>query len=241
MSDNTTSKTQPMRIVVTGSAGKLGRCLVRALQADGHMVRGYDKEPGGEETVVGDLINYNLVHQVCQGAHAICHCGAIPGYNGDDISMFGTNIRGTFNVFLAAARGQVRKVVFASSLAILLDKGLGDPLPLEYLPMDERHPPRCQDIYGSTKLFGEELGRVYAVQHGMSVICLRPHHIIYREPDAFTEPVGEGNVACWDVVEAFRLALATDRRYGVYNITGKDWTHITAALAAEELGYKPRW
>ena len=241
MSDTPSTKLDPMRIVVTGSAGALGRPLVEALQADGHLVRGYDKEPAGEETIVGDLTNYNLVFQVCQGADAICHCGAIPGYNDDDISMFGNNIRGTFNVFLAAIRGQVKKVVLASSLAILLDKGLNDPPPPEYLPMDERHPPRCQDIYGSTKLFGEELGRIYAIQHGMSVICLRPHQIVQGELSDFGEPLGEGRVAVWDVIEAFKLALATDRKYGVYNITGKDWSHITAAKAQAELGYTPRW
>jgi nucleoside-diphosphate-sugar epimerase len=228
-----------MRIVVTGSAGKLGKCLVQSLRADGHMVRGFDRVAEDDKTIAGDLNSYVLVEKTCGGADAVCHLAAIPKYNGVDIDMFGSNVRGTFNTFLAAAKSKVKKLVFASSLAILLDGGKGDPP--EYTPMDELHRPRCPDIYGVSKLFGEELGRVYAMQYDMSVICLRPHSIVWRELEAFTEPLGEGNVACWDVVEAFKLALKSDIKYGVYNITGKDWSRITAAKAEEELGYKPRW
>lgn len=234
-SDNKDAK----RIVVTGSAGRLGKCLVEALKADGHLVRCFDKIAEDAETITGDLNNYPLLEKVCGGADVVCHLAAIPGYHGTDIDMFGSNVRGTFNAFLAAAKSKVKKFVFASSLAILLDGGKGSPP--EYLPMDERHPPRCPDIYGVSKLFGEELGRVYSMQHGMSVICLRPHCIVWKKLEEFTEPVGEGNVACWDVVEAFKLALESDIRYGVYNITGKDWSRITAAKAQKELGYRPRW
>jgi nucleoside-diphosphate-sugar epimerase len=230
-----------MRIVVTGSTGRLGQHLVKALQEDGHMVRGLDKVEGGQETIVGDLNSFALIKRACEGADAICHLAAIPAYNGRDIDMFGSNVRATFNVYLAAAQCKVKRFVFASSLAILLDDGIGDPPPPEYLPMDEEHPPRNQTIYGVSKLFGENLGRAYSMQHNMSVICLRPHCIVWKPMDELTGPVGEGNVAGWDVVEAFRLALACDTRYGIYNITGKDWSRITSAKANEELGYRPRW
>lgn len=229
------------RIVVTGSGGRLGKCLADSLEADGHVVRHFDRVPEGGESIVGDLNNYPLVQKTCGGADVVCHLAAIPAYNGVDIDMFGSNIRGTFNLLLAAATGKVKKVVFTSSLAILLDDGIGEPPPIEYLPMDEKHPPRCQTIYGVSKLFGEELGRAYSMQHDMSVICLRPHCIITRPIEDFTEPVGEGNVACWDVVEAFKLAIKSDIKYGVYNITGKDWSRTTSAKAEAELGYKPRW
>lgn len=232
---------QGLRIVVTGSSGKLGKVLADALRADGHSVRGFDKISDDEHTIAGDLNNFGLLKRTCEGAHAICHCAAIASYNRMDIEMFGSNVRGTFNTFLAASQCKVKKLVFASSLAILLDAGIGEPPPPEYLPMDERHPGRCQDIYGVSKLFGEELGRAYSQQHGMSVICLRPHGIDWRPQDALTGPLGEGKVSCWDVVEAFKLALTTDIPYGVYNITGQDWTRITAAKAEKELGWKPRW
>jgi len=116
----------------------------------------------------------------------------------------------------------------------------GEPWP-RYLPMDENHPPRRPNIHGSSNLFGEELGRIYSIRHEMSVICLRPHSIVFGDIGQFTEPLGQGRVACWDVVEAFRLTLITGRKYGVYNITGLDWSRVTSARAAEELGYRPRW
>ncbi len=240
---STGKRSEARRIVVTGSTGRLGKRLVAALEADGDLVRGFDVVPDdkGDQTIPGDMNNYPLVQKVVQGAHAVCHLAAIPAYNGRDVDMFGANVRGTFNAFLAAAEAKVPKFVFCSSLAILLDAGRGDPPPPEYLPMDERHPARCQDIYGVSKLFGEELGRAYSQQHDMSVICLRPHCIVWKGPDELTGPVGEGNVAVWDVIEAFKLALDTDIRYGVYNITGKDWSRITSEKAAKELGYHPRW
>ncbi len=229
------------RILVTGSAGRLGMRLVKALQDDGHMVRGYDKVSEDAATIGGDLNSFGLIKRATEGADAVCHVAAIPSYNGRDVDLFGANVRGTFNAYLAAAQCKVRQFIFASSLSVLMDAGIGEVPPQEYVPMDERHPPRCQDIYGVSKLFGEELGRAYSMQHDMSVVCLRPHAIDYRPIEALEGPLPEGHVSVWDVIEAFRLALASDVRYGVYHITGLDQSRVTSARAEEELGYKPRW
>jgi uncharacterized protein YbjT (DUF2867 family) len=69
-----------MNVLVTGGAGYIGRHLVNALLAEGHMVRVLDlqapdapQSPGGCEFVQGSLADSSLVAKVVQGIQAVHH------------------------------------------------------------------------------------------------------------------------------------------------------------------------
>jgi uronate dehydrogenase len=76
------------------------------------------------------------------------------------------NVEGTYNVFEAARMAGVPRVIFASSHHAVGFTRLGDHVAID----SELRP---TGIYGVSKIFGEAVGRLYALKFGMSVICLR--------------------------------------------------------------------
>ena len=72
-----------------------------------------------------------------------------------------TNVVGTFNVHHAAFRLGVKRVVSASSNAIV-GWSYSERFMPDYLPIDEDHPLRPEDVYGLSKEIGETIARSYA-------------------------------------------------------------------------------
>ena len=106
-------------IVVTGAAGRQGRLVTDRLLSDGHEVVGTDRVPADSPDfrfVLGDLSNRVTASDVIRGADAVIHMGAIPGpLSAEPYETFENNVSSTFNVMMAAAEHQVRRVVFSSS------------------------------------------------------------------------------------------------------------------------------
>src|SRR5688500_3554137 len=109
-----------MKIVVTGSAGRLGSRVGRALAAAGHEVIATDvREP--QEPMPGlriaDLQQIDAARELVQGADAVCHLGNLPGLAPVGRSKgFINNTSVNYNMFLAATEAGVRRMVYASSI-----------------------------------------------------------------------------------------------------------------------------
>ncbi|HJO57848.1 MAG TPA: NAD(P)-dependent oxidoreductase, partial [Nitrospinaceae bacterium] len=99
-------------------------------------------------------------------------------------SMLRNNIVGTYNVLQAAKESGVSRVILASSGATVNGYELEEPyktlvspepvdLPSSWEMVNEFSEPKPITLYGVTKLFGEDLGRYFALTSGMSVINLR--------------------------------------------------------------------
>ena len=58
-----------LHVLVTGSAGRIGRAVVRELKSRGHFVRGFDlvATPGADESVVSDLADAAAVRRAAEG------------------------------------------------------------------------------------------------------------------------------------------------------------------------------
>ncbi|RVP02016.1 NAD-dependent epimerase/dehydratase family protein, partial [Sinorhizobium meliloti] len=70
-----------MKVLVTGSAGRVGAFLVRRLIAGGHQVRGFDLrsagiEDGGFDEVIGAFDDREAAIRACEGTDAVLHLGA---------------------------------------------------------------------------------------------------------------------------------------------------------------------
>jgi nucleoside-diphosphate-sugar epimerase len=99
--------------------------------------------------------------------------------------MLRNNIVGVYNVLEVARRAGVRRVILASSGATVNGYEMAEPyrrlvskdpdvqLPETWKRIDEFAEPKPISLYGVTKLFGEDLGRYYALTTPMSVINLR--------------------------------------------------------------------
>jgi uronate dehydrogenase len=153
-----------MTILLTGAAGRIGSALRERLPALGWEVRAFDRVPvdGG---VAGDVTSAADLDAALRGVDAIVHLAGQPT-EAPWAVVREANIEGTFQLFEAARRNGVGRVVYASS-----NHAVGFT-PLDgVLPADT--PPRPDTLYGVSKVFGEALGRYYVDRYGMTVACLR--------------------------------------------------------------------
>jgi nucleoside-diphosphate-sugar epimerase len=157
----------PMRIIVTGGSGKLGRATVAELLAHGHEVWNVDlapsREPASRFTRV-DLADFGQVYELFRGIDegwpvidGLVHLAAIPGpAQAPNAALFANNIQGSYNVFAAARHAGIRNIVWASSETLL---GLPFDTPPPYVPVDEDYPVRPESAYSLAKALDEEMAR----------------------------------------------------------------------------------
>lgn len=160
-------------ILVTGSAGRVGRAVVAALRAQARSVRGFDLRPsdtGGEE-VVGSLEDAGALTKAMEGVTDVLHLGAFMSWvPADRDRMFSVNVDGTRRLLDAASAAGVKRFVFASSGEVYPENRP------EYLPVTEEHPLNPSSPYGLTKLLGEELVRFQQKTGSMETVILRFSH-----------------------------------------------------------------
>jgi nucleoside-diphosphate-sugar epimerase len=172
-----------MKVVVTGSSGKVGRAAMAALKAAGHRAIGLDVKPApGQRTVSVDCNDFGAVMGALSGIDmvytgvpdAVVHLAAYPAPGlTTDHGVFDLNLMSTYNVFTACARLGIKRVAWASSETVM-----GIPYspknPPAYAPLDEDHPARPMWSYSLTKHLGEEMADAFVRWHpAMSILSLR--------------------------------------------------------------------
>jgi uronate dehydrogenase len=156
-------------IAITGAAGGIGTAL-RLAFARKYALRLTDLRPvtelaANETFTATDLADLDALARIFDGAAGIVHLGGVSKEEGWD-TVLPANVVGTFNVFEAARRAGVRRIVFASS-----NHAVGFYRRDEMITVDL--PPRPDGRYGLSKVFGEALGRLYADKYGLEVMCIR--------------------------------------------------------------------
>lgn len=213
-----------MRVAITGVAGNVGQFVLGELVAHGHDVVGVDlAEPSVECQPFhqGRIEDASLLRRAFDGCDAVIHLAAVsrPGIV-NDRRVFEVNVLGTLSVLEAVVETGVKRLVFASSEAVLGFAAATRPLSPSYLPIDEEYPLAPQDAYGLSKQFGEELCRSFTRRGLVSTICLRSCFVWSLEwPvssfDAITN-ADRGRRTLWsyvhskDAARAYRLACETE-------------------------------
>src|SRR5690606_37365717 len=164
-------RSKPMhRILLTGAAGEIGTVLRAGLKGLYPVLRlshrrSIDDIEPGEEFRLARLDDLDEVMDAMQGVDAVVHMGG-KAQEGEWDEVLPSNIIGAYNIFEAARRQGVRRVVFASSHHVIGYYRRGREVgPREAFRPDSR--------YAVSKVFGEALGRLYADKHGLNVVCLR--------------------------------------------------------------------
>ena len=118
-----------------------------------------------EQFKAAELSDLAQVEAICEGVDGILHFG---GYSveGPWDSILQSNIIGCYNLFEAARRQGVKRVVFASS-----NHAVGFYPRTPHIGVEVTVRPDSR--YGVSKAFGEALGALYADKHGLRVTCLR--------------------------------------------------------------------
>jgi nucleoside-diphosphate-sugar epimerase len=228
-----------MRIVVTGSSGRVGMGVLRELLEQGHDVVPVDLRPPKQalpELPATRLLNLADVSEaganldeIVTSADAVCHLGNVPGFDGTSNhapAALVNNVGSTFNIFHAASAAGVRKLVYASSIqayGILTNSGDNSIVsPPRYLPIDEDHPLLPRDGYPLSKALGEHVtesfarrdARISAFSLRLSWVVSPAHaHSVPQDPSWSPRPTASlySYVHVRDVARAIRLCLESDR------------------------------
>ncbi|MEV7660181.1 NAD(P)-dependent oxidoreductase [Paenarthrobacter sp. NPDC089316] len=242
-----------MKIAVTGGSGKLGRSVVRRLTQDGHEVLNIDREGArGPGYVNVDLRNYGQVLDVIlglddrhNGLDAIVHLAAIPAPGlAPDAAIFENNMVSTYNVFQAARRAGIKKVVYASSETVL---GLPFDIAPPYIPVDEEYAARPESTYSLVKHLEEQMAiQLTRWDPELSITALRFSNVMDpQDYDAFPSFDSDATLRKWNLwgyIDARDGALAVVRalEYGepgfeTFIIAAADtvMSRSSAELAAE--------
>ena len=169
-----------MSVMVTGATGLIGAGLVRMLLGrEEEEIVAFHKNPARKNLddlkdrisiVIGDLgIFSNVLEAVGKyRPRMIFHLGAMLTAltDADPPAAFHSNVAGTFHVLEAARFFQVEKILFASSIGSYGLDVKGDRV-------DDHTIQRPVSMYGTSKLFGESLGRYYREKYGLDFRCLR--------------------------------------------------------------------
>ena len=197
-----------MRYLVTGGTGFLGAEICRRLIEEGDEAVAYDVAPGavlgwvlGEEearriTVRGDVSDPLHVMRTAQQRQVdgIIHMAALLGVsvNADPPLGVRVNASGFVNALEAVRMLGLKRVVYASSIAVFRGYRSGDRIPNDA-------PYRPINIYGGTKILDEMLAKYYADAYGLETVGLRFSFMIgvarrHRSAETNAAPLGSGPV-----------------------------------------------
>jgi uronate dehydrogenase len=174
-------------LLLTGAAGGLGQALRSRLKANCTVLRLSDREAlgeaqSGEEVALADLADAQAIEQAVAGCQAIVHMGGM-SVEGPFGPILQANILGVYNLYEAARKQGVKRVVFASSNHVTGFYRQSDTI-------TPAHPPRPDSMYGVSKAFGEDLSRMYFDRYGIETACI-------RIGSAFAEPKDRRMLASW--------------------------------------------
>ena len=240
------------KVLVIGGAGFIGSFVVTELLK--HPVKEvviYDNFARGNKQYLqeqlkddrcsifpfgGDIRETDILDTAIQGkdyvislaAMWLLHCKDYPR------TAFDVNIAGTFNVFEACVKHNIKKLIWSSSASVY-----GDALEL---PMTEEHPFNNKNFYGASKIAGEAMATAFNDRYGLKIIGLRymnvygPHQdqtaaytgvvpIMLNKIEANEAPSinGDGSQAydfvyVEDVARANVQALLSNQDFGMYNV-----------------------
>lgn len=218
---------QPRRVLITGSDGLIGRTLMAAWRQGGRYAPvGLARSEGPYTDIRADITDLDALVPAMEGIDAVVHMAASSSVDSPWEAVRDSNLIGTYNVFEAARRGGVDKVVFASSNhAVGTFETSNQP---ELYDLDDGrqidHTAEIQpdSLYGVSKAYGEAVARYYVDHHGMSAVCLRIGS--WTGDDAPMAPAQLWDPSKDDDPEA----IARRRRYRATWLSDRDGIHLVA-------------
>jgi uronate dehydrogenase len=189
------------RVLITGAAGHIGSTLRAGLAGRHETYRLIDRRPiadirADEEAIIADLSDKEALARAVDGVDAMIHLAGAPDPK-DFERMYQVNVRGLFDIYEAARKAGVKRIVFAST------NHTYGMYPVEH-GMTELDPVRPDSFYGVTKVFGEAMLRYYFDKHNIESVSVRIGSFEKR-------PSQQRHLSTWfshgDTVELFDRAL----------------------------------
>jgi uronate dehydrogenase len=217
-------------ILITGAAGDVGTHLRREL-AGKYRIRASDLRPlkkvARESYLRADISKMADALRVTKGVDAIVHLG---GYSveGPWEGILSANVIGCYNIFEAARRNGVKRILFPTS-----NHAVG--FYRREQTIDHRVYIKPDSRYGVSKVFGEALGSLYADKYGMQVFCMRIGNVNPK-------PIDKRRLSIWfsprDLAQLVTIGIENPAIH-FYGISGnkRAWYDNSNAY---RLGYRPQ-
>ncbi|MGB8038569.1 MAG: NAD(P)-dependent oxidoreductase [Pseudolabrys sp.] len=223
------------KILITGAAGDVGTRLRKLLKGVYSLRVSDIRKPADlgadDEFVAADLGDYEQTKQITAGIDGIVHLG---GYSveGPWETIHKSNIVGCYNLFEAAYRSGVKRVVFASS-----NHAVGFYRRDQKIGVDVTVRPDSR--YGVSKAFGEAVGALYADKHGLQVTCIRIGNV-------GDKPLDKRRLSIWvkpeDLTQLVRIGLEhPDIRFEIFYGASDNEAGWWDNSNARRFGYRPQF
>ncbi|EPJ46123.1 MAG: NAD-dependent epimerase/dehydratase [Osedax symbiont Rs1] len=223
------------RVLITGAAGNLGKVVRVKLKGWVEVLRLSDNaelEPqnAAEEIQCCDLADAEAVMRLVEGCDGIIHLGGVSTENSFD-NILNANIIGTYNLYEAARKHGVRRILFASS-----NHTIGFHQREDMLDADSTMRP--DSLYGVSKCYGEMLASLYYDKFAIETARV-------RIGSCFDKPLDRRMLATWlsadDFVSLIKRVFECDRLgcpviYGVSANSERWWDNSKVNF----LGWQPK-
>jgi len=202
----------------------------------------------------GDIAGLDSIQPAFEGQDTVVHLAAdrraVAGWE----SILRSNLIGTYNVFEAARRAGVKRVVVGSSNLAMggyyfdppyryILSGQFHKVTRPYPLIDESARIRPFGYYGVSKTYGEALGSFYNDFHGLSAIHLRIGYTMTTDNPTVMAVAASLWLSQRDTAQVHIRAIdAPDSlRYAVLNATSDNYWKIFSLQRAKDLiGYEPQ-
>jgi nucleoside-diphosphate-sugar epimerase len=242
----------PRRVLVTGMSGLIGGALRRHLESTFELSALNRRPIPGVKCHQGDIADLDAIAPAFVGIDTVVHLAARTGTSEVFQELLQANVIGTYNVFEAARRAGVGRVVYASSGATVsawerdppysaLVAGRYDEAK-SWTTMTHEMPLRPAGLYGASKIWGEAIARHYSDTYSLSAICVRIGRVLAADRPTSAR---EFSVFCSqrDVVRMIELCITAPPalKFDVfYAVSDNRWGYRDLEHARRVLGFEPR-
>ena len=233
--DSEEIKKMNKKIVLTGATGRLGSHLREPLanRASELVSTDINEDIGklykGESFVKADLAEMHEIEPLLENAEMVVHFGAYVDEAPFE-KLLRPNFIGAYNIWEAARRNNVRRVIYASSIHAVGMYPKNENIGLSI-------PHRPDTFYGLAKCFAEDLGRMYWEKCGIESVCLR---ILSCAQVTSTRALGSW-LSYSDLIHLVIRAIDTPTTEFsiIYGVSNNDRTPVNNS-EANFLGYRPK-
>ena len=258
MEEQTNTESVKKKVLITGASGLIGGLVIEHLGGKYALTGLARRRVDAIPSLQASVTDAEAIRPAFQGIHTVLHlAAATTGLTESWEPTMAITIQGTLNVFEAARLAGVTRVVFMSSgctqLGYMMDDNLpygrlatareDDPdFPKSWRMITLEDPPRPDSPYAIGKLFGENLGRLYADRYGISTIVIRLGGVL-KENRPHVRGIWPGFLDQMDAVDMIDRCISApeDLLFDIFTaISNNKWRWREIEHARDVLGWIPK-
>jgi len=171
-----------MKVLVTGAAGLLGKCVCERLAAEGIEFRAIDRVGNNDASFpidIVDLLEKDDLSSLLEGMDVLAHFANHTNWDGESpLEVYNENTRMNMNIFQAAANAGCKRIVFSSSVQVLdgqlpVKDRSQHPKFLPYIPIDSDMPAIPRNTYALSKQAAENALAYFSATEGLTCVAFR--------------------------------------------------------------------